>query len=97
MHLVNGRQLRSRQHSGDSPRPVLGDRVAVVAAAVADVEPGHVAGGTAAAPRKEAVRHSGQARRPDHLDPARGASRMMMSSAAWLPTMTAYVPTAANP
>ena len=43
-------------------RAILGDRVAVVAAAVADVEARQLAGRHAAAPPEEAVRHAGQGR-----------------------------------
>ena len=66
---------------------VAGDRLAIVVAAVADVEARAFADRNAAAPAEEAVRQPAQADRADDLDVAHSAFLMMMSSSAWLPTM----------
>ena len=61
---------RAGQHRRDRAPAVLGDRVAVVAAAVADVEARELAGRNAAAPAEEAVRDAAERCGADHLDVA---------------------------
>ena len=97
MDLVHGRELGAGQHRGDRAPAVLVDRGAVVVAAVADVEPGELAGRNAAAAPEEAVREAAEARRANDFDAAHSACRMMMSSSAWSPTMNSYGPTASKP
>ena len=58
------------KHRGDRAAPVLVDRLAVVAAAIADVEAGKLAGRHAALPPEEAVGQRAEARRANDLDPA---------------------------
>ena len=64
MDLVDGRELaRPGSTAATAQPPVLVDRRAVVVAAVADVEPGELAGRNAAAAAEEAVRDAAEARR----------------------------------
>ena len=86
MDLVDGRKLGFRQQRGNGEAAVAGDRLAVVVAAEADVEPGAFADRDAATASKEAVRELAEADGADHLDGQR-IFLMMMSSSAWLPTM----------
>ena len=86
MDLVDGRKLRFGEQRGNGEAPVAGDRLAVVVAAEADVEPGAVADGDTATASKEAVRELAEADGADYLDCQR-IFLMMMSSSAWLPTM----------
>ena len=86
MDLVDGRKLRFGEQRGNGEAPVAGDRLAVVVAAEADVEPGALADRDATAATEEAVRELAEAEGADHLDGQR-IFLMMMSSSAWLPTM----------
>ena len=81
MHLEHRRQLGARQHRRDRAPAVLGDRVAVVVAAGADVQPFENAARNPAAPAEEAVRDAGKARGPDRLD-RHSFSLMTISSSA---------------
>ena len=56
MDLVDGRQLGAGQDRVDRAAAVLVDRRAVVAAAIADIEPCKLAGRNAAAAAEKAVR-----------------------------------------
>jgi hypothetical protein len=86
MNLVDGRKFRTRKQSGDGEAAVASDGLGVVVAAKADVEPGALADGDAAAAAEESVRELAQTDRPDDVDGQR-IFRMMTSSSAWLPTM----------
>jgi hypothetical protein len=90
--LVQCHELRARLHRVDRAAPVLADRLAVVARAEPDIEPGAYAGGDAASPAEKAVRHARQHGRGDHLDAhisSTSLRRITWSSSAWLPTMKA--------
>jgi hypothetical protein len=86
MNLVNGGKRGVRVDCGDGETTVAGDRLAVVIAAVADVEAGAFADRNAAAAPEEAVRELAEADGASDLDGQR-VFLMMMSSSAWLPTM----------
>jgi hypothetical protein len=81
MDLVNGREFCARKDGVDRAAPVLGDRLALVAAAGADVEAREDAGGHPAAATDEAVRHRRKPLGADHLY-AHRAFRMIKSSSA---------------
>ena len=61
-------KARARRDRLDRAAAILGDRVAVVVRAPADIEAGADAGRDAAPPAEEAVRHAGQRGGADHLD-----------------------------
>jgi len=84
--LMDGGEFGVGQQSGNGEAAVAGDRLAVVTAAIADVEPGAFADRDAAAPAEEAVRELAEADGANDLDGQR-IFLMMMSSSAWLPTM----------
>ena len=86
MHLVNGGELRARKQRVDRSPPVLGDRIAVVLAPVADVKARDLPDRYATPPAEEPVRQGVERRCADDLDRHSG-SLMMMSSSAWVPTM----------
>ena len=82
MNLVDGDQLCVGKDGGDRSFAILEDRGAVVLAAVADVEPGNLAGRNAAATAEEPVRNRAEARRADGLDAGHSAFTMITSSSA---------------
>ena len=86
MDLVDGDEPGAGRDRLDRAAAILGDGVAVVVRAEADIEAGADALRHAAAPAEKAVRDVAQHRRADDFD-AHSFSRMMMSSSAWLPTM----------
>lgn len=86
MNLVDGRQLRIGKQSGNGKAAVAGNRLGVVAAAIADVQARAVSDRDAAPPAEKAVRKLTKADRADNLD-AQRVFLMIMSSSAWLPTM----------
>ena len=81
VNLMDRRELGVGQQSGNGEAAVAGDRLAVVVAAIADVEAGHFAHRHAAAPAEETVRELAEADGADDLD-AQRVFLMMMSSSA---------------
>ena len=88
MDLVDCRKLGAWQKRCDGETAVAGDRLAIVVAAVSDVEARAFADRNPAAPAEEAVGQAAQADRAGDLD-AQSAFLMMISSSAWFPTMNA--------
>src|SRR5260221_10445267 len=86
MDLMDSGEFGVGKQRGDGEAAVAGNRLAVVIAAVPDVEPSAFPDRHAAAASKEAVRELAEADGADHLDGQR-IFLMMMSSSAWLPTM----------
>ena len=84
--MMDRGKLRIGKDGTNGTHAILGDQIGVVAAAVADVQPPHLAPGNAAAPAEKAVRN-GQEFRPKDVDFAHTQARMMMSSSACSPTM----------
>ena len=88
MDLVDGDELGAGKQRRDGRWRLVGDRLRVVVAAVADIEPRAFADRHSAAASEEAMRELAQAVRADDFDaPLTASFRMMMSSSAWLPTM----------
>jgi hypothetical protein len=80
MHLVDRDQLTAGSDRRNGSSPILADRLAIVLAAVADVEARKVTRGNAASSAEEAVRNVAEADCPDDLHFAHRLFRMMTSS-----------------
>src|SRR6185437_16308279 len=87
MNLVDRRELGLGQDGGDGEASIAGNRLAIVIAAIADVEPRAFTDRNSAAASEESMRELAKADRPDDFHAAHSIFRMMMSSSAWLPTM----------
>jgi hypothetical protein len=82
MDLMDRRQLRIGQQGRYREAAVAGNRVAIVAAAVADVEASALANRDTAAAAEESVRELAEADGANDLNAVHSGFRMMMSSSA---------------
>jgi hypothetical protein len=82
MDLMDACKRRFGEERIDRNPPILGNRGAIVAAAIADVEPGAFADRDSAAAPEEAVGKAAQAPRANDFDLAHNSFRMMMSLSA---------------